>query len=367
MTRKSRKGKHYRQKAEARRNSTSAIAAVSILALIFALCLWVPLALADDGETAALSGTDTGSALTAGQVAPDGVAGTDATQPGDDSAPDDGSTQAGATAGGATTTFDGDEDGGSSDEGTGSNEASGADTATAVIAGASTSGVAVTADAGSNECDAASAAGSEYGDGCDPEYKLELICSWGENGTYWDSMDDYNAGLLSILYHLQNNGTGNAYNLSITSATATNGVTLATDLNSIVLGDLGPGEFVNFILKWLVPKKVGHYETNIEICADCQQPVCPEGECPPVDPCIENPELCQPLDPCIEDPTLCNPIDPGNVGPTETTAATVAPVLTRSALPSTGSSMLPGVIAAMALLAIGTMVYLATRSRQHES
>lgn len=99
-------------------------------------------------------------------------------------------------------------------------------------------------------------------------YELHLYCSWGEPGTYWASKADYLAGLLSIDYKLENKGTGDAINVVVSSATATNGVTVWTK----PLPDLGTllsGESIVFTLKWLVPPGVGSFVTNINVCADC--------------------------------------------------------------------------------------------------
>lgn len=363
------KGMRYKQRSAAGGSPKRALTSISILAIVFVLCLWVPLALADSGETTPAAGTDAAEAAAVEQPAVDAVADVTDTAAGtSDSLEAAGSAPADEPADTTAGTAVG-ESGASADD---AGSAPGGDAAPATVASDYAASTAVLAEAGS-DCDAANAAETEYGAGCVPEYKLDLICGWGNEGTYWENMDDYNAGLLSILYHLENNGTGTAYNLNITSATATNGVTLATDLASIVLGDLAPDEAINFILKWLVPKDVGHYVTTVEICADCEQPICPEGECPPVDPCIENPELCQPVDPCLEDPTLCNPIDPGDIGPTPTptptavTATTAAPVFARTELPSTGFGMLPVIAAALTLLATGLLISISMRSHRNHS
>lgn len=395
MFRISKKGKRYRKQNSMGINGMRVLASISILALILVLCLWVPLALADDADTATAADTGAAAATPAGQTATDTATGTADTsassgvststdetssEPVDNTAEE--SSQAPATAdapGGDTASAAADDTAGATADATAGTEAAAEgesaaaatapDTSAATTAATSSDGVTVLASAGAEDCN--EAAGAQYGDGCVPEYKLELICDWGENGTYWQSVDDYNNNLLSILYHLANNGTGTAYSLSITSATADNGVTLATDLGTIDLGDLGPGEAITFILKWLLPDELkltpgSHFNTDIEICADCEQPVCEGDDCPPPDPCELDPSSCQPVDPCIEDPSLCNPIETDDVGPAPT-ADEVVPVLTRTTLPSTGYSAGNGIIAALALLAVGFLIPLALRSRSRES
>lgn len=99
------------------------------------------------------------------------------------------------------------------------------------------------------------------------DFELQLTCSAGEKGTYWASREDYDAHLLSIDYSLSNIGTGTAYNVRVTEATASTGVTPATTL-PVMLGDLDPDELIYFTLKWLLPRGVGSFTTEITACAD---------------------------------------------------------------------------------------------------
>ena len=200
-----------------------------------------------------------------------------------------------------------------------------------------------------------SASGSEYVD-CDPNYILELICSWpdgGDNGTFWESSDAYLQGILSIRYKLTNIGTGPAYNLRATGADATRGVKLLTDLSTLNLKDLDPGEFLTFVLQWLLPPDVNKpgevFMTSVEICADCQS-LC-EQDPSKCDPCELNPELCEPVDPCVKDPTSCQP-------PVEHPAENppLATALTRAVLPSTGLGIMTGAIISLSLVLLGVMI-----------
>lgn len=113
----------------------------------------------------------------------------------------------------------------------------------------------------------ATAASQEAGRSEPPAYELHLVCSAGDRGTYWDSREDYDARLLSIDYSLSNTGTGTAYNVQVTAATANRGVTVATTL-PLSLGDLISGGQILFTLKWLVPRNVASFTTDITACAD---------------------------------------------------------------------------------------------------
>ncbi|MBE0429912.1 MAG: hypothetical protein IBX61_08585, partial [Thermoleophilia bacterium] len=98
-------------------------------------------------------------------------------------------------------------------------------------------------------------------------YKLVLQCNYN---VYWASMEDYEAGLLTIDYLLTNVGDGTAYDVAVTGAVASDGATVWTDpLPS--LGDLAPGESLMFTLVWQVPEGVGSFLTTIDICASCEQ------------------------------------------------------------------------------------------------
>ena len=101
-------------------------------------------------------------------------------------------------------------------------------------------------------------------------YDLHLYCKWGDPGVFWASRADYLAGLLSVNYKLENTGPGTAVDVHVTSATATNGVTIATDplpdFDEIIAG-----EYVKFTLKWHVPVNVGSFVTDLKVCADCKE------------------------------------------------------------------------------------------------
>jgi hypothetical protein len=153
---------------------------------------------------------------------------------------------------------------------------------------------------------AAKASGSENVGGdsatcCDTDEYLELICGQGAENVYWDSIDDYNAGLLSIKYKLTNTSATDLYQVRVTDATATKGVKIDTAL-PLSLGDLSPGEMLYFTLKWLIPHGVKGFQTDISICTDFE-PLCEGPECDPK-PICEGPE-CDPK-PICEGPE-CDP------------------------------------------------------------
>lgn len=134
--------------------------------------------------------------------------------------------------------------------------------ATAISAAAPSNVTANTGTSGTTTTASHESGGDEQHD-----YELHLVCSAGEKGTYWASREDYDARLLSIDYSLSNTGTGTAYNVQVTEAVANGGVTVATTL-PLLLGDIDPGELIYFTLKWLVPRNVGAYTTNITACAE---------------------------------------------------------------------------------------------------
>lgn len=102
------------------------------------------------------------------------------------------------------------------------------------------------------------------------DYDLNLICGVGQWGVYWDSREDYNTGLLSIDYRLENRGTGTAYSVNVVSATANQGVTVDTAL-PLSLGDIVGGGWKYFTLKWLVPNGVSYFKTDVQACVDCEE------------------------------------------------------------------------------------------------
>ncbi|MDO8735750.1 MAG: hypothetical protein Q7K29_01535 [Thermoleophilia bacterium] len=202
---------------------------------------------------------------------------------------------------------------------------------------------------------AATAGGSENTTGsdsaacCDTDQYLELICGTGSD-VYWASMDDYNASLLSINYRLTNTSTTDLYQVRVTEATATKNVKIDTPL-PLMLGDLSPGELINFTLKWLIPKGVRGFQTDISICTDFE-PLCEGPECDPDPPC-EGPE-CNP-EPVCEGPE-CDPepeplCEGSGCTPTNNESEFSDPVVNSdlaafhaSTLPNTGFSMTTALI-----------------------
>jgi hypothetical protein len=85
---------------------------------------------------------------------------------------------------------------------------------------------------------------------------------------YWDSVADYNAGLLSVSLRLANMGQADAFNASITGISATNGVTVASAI-PLYLGDMGGGGgYWDFTAQYSVPQGVTSFRTSVE--AQCQ-------------------------------------------------------------------------------------------------
>jgi len=105
------------------------------------------------------------------------------------------------------------------------------------------------------------------------KFELHLTCGYDDPadelpGIYWANRDDYLAGLLTVVYKLENSGPADALNVIITAATGTNGVTVATDPLPN-LGSIAAGAMKIFTLKWNVPNGVGSFKTDLTICGDC--------------------------------------------------------------------------------------------------
>ncbi|MHB9111072.1 MAG: hypothetical protein ACYC4D_00350 [Thermoleophilia bacterium] len=104
-----------------------------------------------------------------------------------------------------------------------------------------------------------------------PEFPVHLVCG----DVYWDSYADYTARLLTVEYNV---GTVDApaYNVTIHSATATEGVIAATD-TPIWMGDFASDYWQTKIIKWTVPSGVLNYRTTISMCASCDGSICGNG------------------------------------------------------------------------------------------
>ncbi len=205
---------------------------------------------------------------------------------------------------------------------------------------------------------------------CDVEAYLDLICGKGPDDVFWASVDDYNAGLLTIRYKLTNTGAEDLFDLRVTGATATKGVTAAGPL-PMALGDLPATEWLKFTLKWQLPKNVSNFVTDITICADCEpdEPVCEGDDCDPEEPVCEGDE-CDPEEPVCEgaecDPEEplcpsgdCTPVEPlceggcnpgGVTGSGGVSPAATDPGFHASSLPNTGFDLLTAMLAGLGVL-----------------
>lgn len=240
------------------------LASGTIIVLLSLVCIWVPMAWADAGamsdqypgyeqavgpdvENVADPGiaADSGSPLTADMPAAD-TAAVSSTTPSD--------ATAGSTSTGNTT----------SDQANSGNTASSSPVGSTSPAGGG--GIVSGSDDTGDDCE-------DCDEGIKPpeadEYSLSLECKYGDPGVYWANWDDYVAGLLSVGYKLTNNGPGTAHNLHVETATATNGVTLASILPD--LGCLQAGEYTIFTLKWQIPGGVKNFTTELTICSGCNE------------------------------------------------------------------------------------------------
>lgn len=181
----------------------------------------------------------------------------------------------------------------------------------------------------------------------DAEKYLELICGEGAFGIFWESRADYDAGLLSIRYRLRNTSTDTTLNnIRIVSATANAGVKV-DNLTPKLLGSLAAGDWMYFTLKWLVPKGVGGFVTDLSICADCET-LCEGDDCEPV---CEGDD-CEPEPVCEGEG--CNPaVDDGQEPPVDNR---VSEPLSSSALPRTGADLSLLISLGLSLMMAGAML-----------
>ena len=229
-----------------------------------------------------------------------------------------------------------------------------ADAAKAIQPGAVSAGENAAAANSEEPCDCGAEGGLATACDCQ-EIKelLELICLKGDDNVFWASIEDYNAGLLSLRYSLSNTSTDTSVNnIRVSSATATNGVKVH-DLLPLALGSLQPGESMEFLLKWEVPKGVGQFVTDIsleadceELCADCK-PECEGDECEP---------LCEGAG--------CKPPVDEEKQPPALEPATFAPLLQGSALPNTGLDVTITLTIGLGLLLLGGLLPAAKAVRQ---
>lgn len=229
------------------------------------ICLWAPLALANDAVTVGTGDQpttqQTGSNPTVSSTADSGTTTT---------ASDSTASASGLTAGETSGTID-TSDKVSGDSGSPASAASQAAQPTV----ASTPTTATSASSGDSN-NTVSSGGSNNSASIavyDPvirhyEYELQLICNYGDPGIYWESRAEYELHHLTVDYRVENIGTGTAYNVRVQSATGTNGVTLVSPL-PMSLGDLNPSDWIIFSLQWYVPAGVGSFQTQLSLCAGC--------------------------------------------------------------------------------------------------
>lgn len=79
---------------------------------------------------------------------------------------------------------------------------------------------------------------------------------------YWASFQDYQSGLLSAEFRVANSSSLPAYDLQITNARNTSGVSTASRLPQLI-GDLAPSSVTNFTLVFSVPEGTGRFSTAL--------------------------------------------------------------------------------------------------------
>ncbi|MFA5802464.1 MAG: hypothetical protein WC911_08300 [Thermoleophilia bacterium] len=237
-------------------------ASILLPAILLMVCLWAPLALANDSATTLTS--DPAAATQAGSSATVTAAGASGEN---GSTSSDSGTTTGETPGTINTS---------------SKAVDNSDSATVAASAGTQPTVAVAAPATSSDgsgtdcpnCGGGtnnSASSAVYDPSIrDYEYELHLICNYGSPGTYWESRDEYDLHHLTVNYRVDNSGTGTAYDVRVQSASATNGVTLVSPLPK-ALGDLNPADWITFSLQWYVPVGVTGFQTQLSLCAGCEE------------------------------------------------------------------------------------------------
>lgn len=106
-----------------------------------------------------------------------------------------------------------------------------------------------------------------------PELPIHLNCG----DVYWENYTSYTQGLLSVDYAIGNSGDVDVFNVTITTADATNNVFSSTAI-PIWVGDMSPGYWHTATIQWQVPVAVSHYVTTLSICSTCDGTICVDGE-----------------------------------------------------------------------------------------
>jgi hypothetical protein len=88
----------------------------------------------------------------------------------------------------------------------------------------------------------------------------EPVLSMGAANPFWASYADYTAGLLSVRYSVNNNGSANAFNVAINNSSATNSVTPASSLPASV-GNITAGASALVTIQYNVPQGVVAFQT----------------------------------------------------------------------------------------------------------
>lgn len=317
------------------------LAGLILLMLLVAVFIWSPVARADDGAGSDVSQTDP-TAVTSG---------------------------AGGSAGAGSAEDCNCQDGSGSSAASGSAEGSGDTSSSASDASPSTSPATQAAPSGDEVASTQQTGGAGEGaqvpataeteSSTSFEDNSELICGtgqWGADGaSSAEKKNDYKAGILTVNYQLTNTSSDLIfYNVMLTGATATNGVTLYWPSLSLLLDSMFmPGEVEKFYLKWQLPSGAGGgfiFTTSLTICADeDKEELCPEGDCDDGDEKDGDGEE-----------TIDDGGDPSDKGEDGTSAFTDGS-LTRSygeraALPSTGFEMTAAALLGLVLLLLGSFV-----------
>lgn len=84
---------------------------------------------------------------------------------------------------------------------------------------------------------------------------------------YWQSYQDYQAGLLSVDFQVTNSGGNPAYNVKVNSASATNGATVASSM-PVSLGNMTPGSSHSLTIKFNIPTGISSFVASTTATAN---------------------------------------------------------------------------------------------------
>ncbi len=100
---------------------------------------------------------------------------------------------------------------------------------------------------------------------CSPCSSVKPDLTLSSPNSFWASLSNFDAGVLSVTWTLNNTGSNEAWSVQFTSSNNTNGVTLASTLPAGVNpGSILPGSSGSATLKYNVPVSVGSWVSTLK-------------------------------------------------------------------------------------------------------